>query len=163
MDESWSERIDRFWSSADHSRPELTLAAMKQLVDERPEDDPDAVYEWASAHDFLGRESDAIPLYQKALADGLSGDKRPQAIIQLASSLRNVGDARAAIDLLEDCGPDTVTGSAAQAFLALALHDVGRHEAALQVALRALAQTLPLYGRAVTAYADDLISTSPVG
>jgi tetratricopeptide (TPR) repeat protein len=163
VDESWNERIDRFWGSVDESQPELALAAMKQLVDERPADDPDAVYEWASLQDFLGRESAAIPLYQEALAGGLSGDRRPQAIIQLASSLRNVGDARAAIDLLEACAPDTVTGSAAQAFLALALHDIGRHEAALRVALRALAPTLPLYGRAVTAYADDLISASSMG
>ena len=159
MDASWNERVDRFWISADDSQPELTLAAMKHLVDERPSDDPDALFEWASVHDFLGQESAAIPLYQKALAGGLSGHRRPQAIIQLASSLRNAGDARAAIDLLEDCAPDTVTGSAAQAFLALALHDVGRSEAALRVALRALAPTLPLYGRAVTAYADNLTST----
>jgi tetratricopeptide (TPR) repeat protein len=154
--ESWDERVDRFWKSADDSEPEPTIAAMRHLVEERPAGDPDAAYEWASVHDFLGLESAAIPLYKRALAGGLSGDRRPRAIIQLASSLRNVGETRAAIDLLEDFPSDDVTGAAAHAFLALALYDDGRPDAALRVALRAIAPTLPLYGRAVASYADEL-------
>jgi tetratricopeptide (TPR) repeat protein len=158
--ESWDVRVDRFWKSADDSQPESTIAAMRQLVEERPAGDPDAVYEWASVHDFLGLESAAIPLYERALANGLSGDRRPQAIIQLASSLRNVGETRAAIDLLEGFPPDAATAAAAQAFLALALYDDGRPDAALRVALRALAPTLPLYDRAVASYADELTRRS---
>ncbi|QGU28765.1 hypothetical protein D7D94_03045 [Microbacterium oryzae] len=131
---------------------------MAVLIRERGDGDPDALYEWASAHDFLGREAEAIPLYREALAAGLSGERRPQAIIQLASSLRNVGDPAAAIDLLEEHAPHAVTGSASQAFLALALHDAGRTDEALRVALRALAPTLPLYSRAVAAYADELVT-----
>lgn len=158
MSESWDERIDAFWESADGARPAETLAAMAVLIRERGDGDPDALYEWASAHDFLGREAEAIPLYREALAAGLSGERRPQAIIQLASSLRNVGDPAAAIDLLEEHAPHAVTGSASQAFLALALHDAGRTDEALRIALRALAPTLPLYSRAVAAYADELVT-----
>ena len=156
MSESWDERIDEFWQSADDARPADMLAAMAALIRERGDGDPDALYEWASVHDFLGREAEAIPLYRGALAAGLSGDRRPQAVIQLASSLRNVGEPAAAIELLEDHAPDAVTGAASQAFLALALRDAGRTDEALRVALRALAPTLPMYGRAVTAYADEL-------
>lgn len=133
---------------------------MKGLVNERPPGDPDALYEWASVHDFLGREDEAIPLYRQALDAGLSGTREPQAVIQLASSLRNIGEAAAAVDLLRDRPQDTVTGSAAQAFLALALHDQGHVEQALRVALHALAATLPLYGRAVRNYADQLVDRS---
>jgi hypothetical protein len=158
--ESWDERVDRFWTSADDSRPESMLAAMRHLVEERPAGDPDAVYEWASVHDFLGLEAAAVPLYEQALAGGLAGGRRSQAIIQLASSLRNLGETRAAIDLLEGVEPDAGTGSAARAFLALALYDDGRPDAALRVALRALAPTLPLYSRAVTSYADELTRPS---
>ncbi|MDN3311754.1 tetratricopeptide repeat protein [Microbacterium oryzae] len=157
MSESWDERIDEFWESADDGRPADTLAALAELIREREDGDPAALYEWASVHDFLGREAEAIPLYREALAAGLSGDRRPQAIIQLASSLRNVGDPAAAIDLLEERASDAVTGAASQAFLALALHDAGRIDEALRVALRALAPTLPVYGRAVAAYADELV------
>jgi tetratricopeptide (TPR) repeat protein len=153
---SWDARIDAFWASADPTRPDETLATMRGLVAERAADDPDALYEWASVHDFLGREAEAIPLYRAALHTGLAGDRRPQAIVQLASSLRNAGDADAAVRLLEAHAPHPVTGAAAQAFLALALHDAGRPAEALRVALTALAPTLPLYSRAVAAYAEDL-------
>lgn len=156
-DESWDERIAAFWTLADDSQVEVTLTAMKRLVDERPATDPDALYEWASVHDFLGREAEAVPLYRAALAAGLDGDREPQAVIQLASSLRNVGDPQAAVDLLHGRPQDAVTGSAGQAFLALALYDAGQSRAALQTALRALAPTLPLYSRAVLSYADELI------
>lgn len=160
--ESWDERIGAFWESADDARPAETLAAMAALMREREDGDPDALYEWASAHDFLEREAEAIALYRETLAAGLSGDRRPQAIIQLASSLRNVGDPAAAIDLLEEHAPDAITGAASQAFLALALHDAGRTDEALRIALRALAPTLPLYSRAVTAYADELVTDRAV-
>jgi len=153
---SWDDRIDRFWESADDAAPDLMIEEMGSLLRERPADDPDALYEWASVHDFLGREAEAIPLYRKALASGLAGHRRPQAVIQLASSLRNVGDPQAAVDLLQDLQPDELTGEAGQAFLALALYDAGRPDAALRVALKALAPTLPLYSRVVSSYADDL-------
>jgi len=125
-------------------------------VEERPETDPDALYEWASVHDFLGREEDAVPLYRAALDCGLSGDREPQAIIQLASSLRNVGEPSAAVGLLQSHPENPITGSAAQAFLALALHDAGQSGEALRVALTALAPTLPLYSRAISSYAAEL-------
>jgi len=156
MDETWDGRIAAFWAGADGRDPESLLAAMTDLVRERPEGDPAALYELASVHDFLGHESEAIPLYQAALDGGLDGERRPQAVIQLASSLRNVGRAPEAVSLLEDFPEDPTTGSASRAFLALALFDAGRSREALQVALAALAPTLPLYSRPVAAYADEL-------
>lgn len=156
MGTSWNERVDALWAAANDDEPDLMLTAMKSLVDERPDSDPDALYEWASIHDYLGRESEAVPLYRAALSAGLSGVRKPRAVIQLASSLRNVGEAGAAVDLLKDYPGDSVTGSAAQAFLALALHDMGRSDDALRVALKALASTLPLYSRVVSSYANEL-------
>lgn len=154
---TWDERVAAFWASADESRPEAVLAELGELVAERPAGDPDALYEWASAHDFLGEEAKAIPLYRSALAAGLTGTRKPQAIIQLASSLRNVGDPAAAVELLEALPDDAVTGAAAQAFLALSLRDCGEHDRALRTALKALAPTLPMYQRAIDGYADELL------
>lgn len=51
---------------------------------------------------------------------------------------------------------DVATVPGAQAFLALALRDCGRHDEALHVSLLALARTLPLYQRAVVEYAQSL-------
>ena len=134
---------------------------MEVLIEERPADDAEALHEWASAHDFIGREEEAIPLYRRALEAGLGGKKRSQALIQLGSSLRNVGETESAISVLGQIPGDSVTGDAHRAFLALALYDAGRYDEALHVALKALVPTLPLYGRAVSAYADGLIAQDP--
>jgi tetratricopeptide (TPR) repeat protein len=157
MHATWEERIARFWADADDAQPDRMLSAMRRLVDERLHDDPDAIFEWASVHDFVGREEDAIPLYRSALAHGLAGERELQAVIQLASSLRNVGLPDAAVALLADRAPDDTVGAAAQAFLALALSDAGRPDEAVRIALLALAPTLPMYGSAVSRYAEELI------
>lgn len=156
MNGSWEERIAEFWERADDADPESALRAMRRLVEKRPEGDPEARYEWASVHDFLGREAEAVPLYRAALEAGLSGERAPQAVIQLASSLRNIGRADEAVALLADRPADAVTGGAARAFLALALHDAGRPGEALRVALAALAPTLPRYGGVIERYAAEL-------
>jgi len=136
------------------------LEDMRALVEERGMDDSEAMFEWASVHDFLGREGEAVPLYRKALDLGLSGDRLPQAIIQLASSLRNIGEPATAVELLRSAPTSAITGNARLAFLALALHDCGDHDAALRVALEALAPALPMYGRAVSRYAAELTESS---
>lgn len=158
MTDDWEARVDAFWAQAgrDDSDIEAILTGMKVLVAERPPGDPDATFEWASVHDFLGREREAIRLYREALDGGLDGARRPKAIIQLASSLRNDGQPDAAIRLLHDMEPSHVIGDAQSAFLALALFDAGRPDEALRVALEALATTLPLYGSSVARYAAEL-------
>lgn len=156
MTKGWDERVDEFWADANDADASATLALMLVLVEQRPKKDPEAIYEWASIHDFLGLEAEAIPLYEEALSLGLDGPRRAQAVIQLASSLRNVGNPEAAADILSGVLPEPVTGDAAQAFLALALHDRGEPSAALRVALRALAKTLPLYSSVIARYADAL-------
>lgn len=56
---------------------------MKALVYDRPDGHAAALYEWASVHDFLGSEMEAIPLYRLALDAGLDYRQRTQALIQL--------------------------------------------------------------------------------
>ena len=158
---SWDDRIGAFWQDfdwdgVDEGRRDTLLAAMRALVAERPDGDPEGLYEWASIHDSLGYEQEAVGFYRAALDAGLEGDRRPQAVIQLASSLRNVGDPEAAIALLENETPTEVTGDTAQAFLALALRDAGRPDEALAVAITALARTFPRYSRSLTHYAAAL-------
>ncbi|KAF0258615.1 tetratricopeptide repeat protein [Clavibacter michiganensis] len=153
--DDWDARVAAFWATADDERADETVAAMRALAAERPADDPRALFELACAHDFVGREAEAVPLYRAAIDGGLDPEHRPLAVIQLASSLRNVGEAEQAVALLEAM-PDDAHAPGRDAFLALALHDAGRPTEALAVALRRLAATLPEYGRAVAAYADEL-------
>ena len=157
MKSEWEERVAAFWQSADDSKVDETLAAMKRLVDELEVTNPLGLFEWASVHDFLGLEPEAIPLYKQALHSGLDGLKREQALIQLASSLRNVGKPAEAVALLESATFSAETEGAAKAFLALAHLDAGNPSKALSLALLELYPTGGLYERSIKFYATDLI------
>ncbi|OUZ12233.1 hypothetical protein BHE97_02825 [Aeromicrobium sp. PE09-221] len=152
----WEREVTEFWAMAERDDPGAMLTMMEMLVARRPEGDPVALYELASVHDFLDRPFDAVPLYRQALTGGLDAEREQRAWIQLASSLRVLGRADEAVGVLTDLAPSPVVGRAREAFLALALHDQGHEGEALQVALHALAPTLPEYGPAVARYADAL-------
>lgn len=163
--DDWDERVNAVWSTAAQRSEDDVLTTILALADERPEGDADAIFERASAYDYVGREAEAEPCYRKALAAGLAGERRPRALIQLASTLRNLGRAAEGADLLRaeaadgDQNPDQNPDLAdvRTAFLALMLLDSGRPDEAVGRALLALARHLPEYRRAVTYYADELL------
>lgn len=137
------------------------LESILKLAEERPSGDADALFECGSAFDYVGREAEAEPYYRGALVAGLAGERRPRAVVQLASTLRNLGRAAEGADLLraEAGGPDLTADLAdvQSAFLALMLLDSGRPDEAVGRALLALARHLNQYRRAVTFYADELL------
>jgi hypothetical protein len=104
-----------------------------------------------------------VPLYRQALDRGLTGERRRRAVIQLASSLRNLGRPEESVALLTtelDAGSDHLD-DAVRAFLALALTDVGREREAVSLALAALAPHLPRYQRSLANYARLLAHAGP--
>ncbi|HZZ90203.1 MAG TPA: tetratricopeptide repeat protein, partial [Caulobacteraceae bacterium] len=113
----------------------------------------------AGAFDSLGQEQQAEPLYRAALKGGLDPYRRRQAVIQHASTLRNLGRAAEAVALLhhERGEPPDDLSDAVAAFLALALFDAGEPREALAVALNALAPHLPRYQVSLASYARALI------
>ena len=98
-------------------------------------------------------------LYRQALDAGLAGSRRRQAVIQLASSLRVIGDAAGSVALLraEKAAASDELDGAVSAFLTLSLLDAGAPREAVSVALTALAPHLPMYQRSVTSYASELV------
>lgn len=145
-----------FWRAADDARPAAMHADLAALLADVAADDPRALFERASLHDFLGEEDAAVPLYRAALEEGLLDPTRTEALIQLASSLRNLGDASGAIATLQQVDPAHDLADAARAFLSLALFSDGKPVAALRTALQALSGHLPAYERSVEAYAEEL-------
>ncbi len=135
--------------------------AIDELVAERDHNDPEALFEAAGARDYAGLETEAEPLYRRALENGLDAALRPRAIIQLASTLRNLGQLDESIALLEqqlhEHPDDEWTGPTA-AFLALALTSRGDPTLGASVALMALANYLPIYQRSVRGYAAELVA-----
>ena len=156
--DDWETRVAAVWADADELTDDTVLARIDALVAERA-DTAEALLEAAGARDYLGLESEAEPLYRAALARGLTGDREAQATIQLASTLRNLGEVDESIALLQqrlEEHPDDAWAAPALAFLSLALASHGDHVAATSVALTALAGYLPAYSRSVKAYAAEL-------
>jgi tetratricopeptide (TPR) repeat protein len=117
------------------------------------------LYLLGGEHDSAGREQEAIPLYERALAAGL-GEERPRALLQLGSSLRNAGRIDEAVALLEEARREYPDFRPLRAFLALALHSAGRAEEALAELLNAIADEGE-YERSLRAYAAALRPPTP--
>ncbi|WP_308257392.1 tetratricopeptide repeat protein [Pseudonocardia lacus] len=151
-------RLAELWAGQDEHEPAGFRARIDDAVAGLPADHPVALFERACANDSTGRPDHAAPLYRAALDAGLIGIGRRRAVIQMASSLRNLGRAEESVALLtaeRDRGSDELDDAVA-AFLALALAATGRAREATGLALAALAPHLPRYNRSLAAYAAEL-------
>jgi Tetratrico peptide repeat len=155
----WEQRLRGLWETMDDHTEQHFRANMDQLVAELPAGSAIGLYERASALDSTGHADLAVPLYRLALAIGLAEDRRRQAVIQLASSLRNLGHASESVQLLmaeRETGSDDLD-DAVSAFLALALVDSKREREAVSVALTALSRHMTRYQRSLSRYAERLV------
>jgi len=157
-DADWGRRLALLWDSLDDRAEDDFLAEMAKLVAERPADDPIGLFEQGAAFDSTGHPDLAVEKYREALERGVPGLRRRRAVIQLASSLRNLDQADESVALLTaelDRGPDELD-DAVRAFLALALTSVGREREGVAMALTALAPHLTRYNRSLANYARAL-------
>lgn len=158
-DPNWEQRAADAWASIDSMDAAEFRALIDKLADELPPGSAVAPFERACAFDSTGHSDRAVPLYEQALAIGLTGERRRRAVIQLSSSLRNVGQPQRSVELLTEelnAGSDHLD-DAVKATLALALTDVGREREAVSLAVGALAPHLPRYQRSMANYARLLV------
>ena len=159
----WEQRLAGLWASIDDLGEEAFLKKMEILVAELPADSAVAAFERAGSLDSTGHSDLAVPLYRQALELGLEGQRRRRAVIQMASSLRNLGQAPESVALLtaeRDRESDDLD-DAVSATLALALVDVGREREAVSVAVTALSRHMTRYRRSLANYAR-LISDAKI-
>ncbi len=100
-------------------------------------------YEVASLHDMLGREAQAIPLYQKAVSLGLGEASLRGALLGLGSSYRTTGrhaEALATFDEALSRFPDAVEF---KVFRAMTCYNLGRSKEGMETLLGILATTRP--------------------
>ena len=157
--EDWERRSADLWASFDDYEEADFVARIGELAAELPAGNAVALFERACAQDSTGHSDVAVPLYREALDTGLVGIRRRRAVIQMSSSLRNIGRAQESVDLLtreRDAGSDELD-DAVSATLALALADVGREREAVSVAVAALAPHLVRYQRSMANYARLLL------
>ncbi|MFC7593875.1 tetratricopeptide repeat protein [Terrabacter sp. GCM10028922] len=149
--------IAALWDMDDES---ARLGAAQRLVDDHP-GDPRLVFELAGAKDAMGDEQDAIGLYEEALAAGLREPHRHRAQLQLASSLRVVGRAGEARQLIADVLEARPHNTAALMLRALVQADLGEERQAVADLIRATLEATTdvdtqSYRRALRTYADEL-------
>lgn len=157
---SFAQAVARGWDQADPDAPDATIDWFRKLLDGHPEE-PQAIYEYASALDFAGREDGASVEYERAFAAGLSGDTLRRALIQYGSTLRNLGRHTEAVAALRKADELFPGHASVTAFLALALVSAGDGGAAvarlLELALDRLDdKDLRSYQRPLRAYAAEL-------
>ncbi|MFC5474936.1 tetratricopeptide repeat protein [Paraherbaspirillum soli] len=158
----WEARVAELWSAFDDYAPEAFVARLDLLASELAPGSAIALFERGAAQDSTGHPDLAVPLYQAALDIGLTGLRRRRAVIQMASSLRNLGNPLRAAELLTvelETANDDLDG-AVRAFLALALVDLGREREAVAISLEALSRYLPRYNRSLARYARHLTEAS---
>jgi tetratricopeptide (TPR) repeat protein len=156
----WETRLTELWAELD-DLPEVEFHdRTRQLAAEFPAGHAISTFELASAQDSTGHPDEAVPLYRAALAAGLVGTRRRRAVIQLASSLRNLGEVEESIAMLEAelTRESTDLDDAVRAVLALGYASTGRDREGLALVLEALAAHLPRYQRSMANYARALVS-----
>jgi Tetratrico peptide repeat len=159
-DADWEQRLLAVWEKLDMVEEAEFRALVDALLAELPPDSGGIeMFERACAFDSTGHPVLAVPLYREALERGLIGIRRRRAVIQLASSLRNLNQSEESVALLtaERDQPSDGLDDAVRGFLALALVDVGREREAASVAIEALAPHLPRYQRSLANYARLLV------
>ncbi|MGL5866817.1 MAG: tetratricopeptide repeat protein [Dermatophilaceae bacterium] len=160
-------------AAAGEHEAEGAIAALWELDDERARieagralylahpDDARVAYEYGGTYDSAGDEARAVLLYREALAAGLREPYRHHAEVQLASSLRNLGDHDAAREVITQAAARHPESLGIAAFRALIEHSAGDPAGALRGLLSTLAATstdadVDRYRRAIAGYAHDL-------
>src|SRR5215208_1710533 len=100
MSHDYERRSQALWASIDDYDEEEFRDRIEQLVADLPADSAVAAFERACAFDSTGHPARAVPLYLRALELGLEGERRRRTVIQLASSLRNLGQVSESLRLL---------------------------------------------------------------
>lgn len=110
---------------------------------------------------MLGREAEAIPLYQKAVSLGLGEASLRGALLGLGSSYRTTGRHAEALATFDEALARFPYAVEFKVFRAMTCYNLGRNKEGMETLLGILATTttdpalLP-YRRAMALYAEDL-------
>ncbi|PGO79452.1 hypothetical protein CN980_06055 [Bacillus cereus] len=97
--------------------------------------DAEVLYQCAWIHDVMGLETEAVPYYEQAIANGLDGESLCGAYIGLGSTYRCIGGYEKAITVLEAGVKKFPENAPMKVFLSLAKYNVNDHESAMKLLL----------------------------
>ncbi|MEK6555339.1 MAG: tetratricopeptide repeat protein [Bdellovibrionota bacterium] len=137
--------------------------AMQILTAELSQRPNDGVvhYQIAWTHDALGKEFDAAPAYETAIALGLTGEDLEGAYLGLGSTYRCLGDYKNSERVLKKAISLFPENGALKVFFALAQYNLQNYSAAVELLLKELVRTsddknIKTYSRALLFYSDKL-------
>lgn len=136
---------------------------MVELVKGFPHE-PLIQYLCAWSFDRLGKEIVAVPHYESAITQGLTGEDLEGAYLGLGSTYRTIGKYLDSKAVLEK-GMEVFPGNhALKVFYAMTLYNLNEHEKALELLLTSLVETTNnedalRYKRAIQFYSDKLNQT----
>ena len=138
------------------------IKILELLLKSSPED-PDINYQMAWTFDSIGKESDAAPFYEKAIANGLVTD-REGAMLGLGSTYRCLGDYKKSLRIFDMAISEFPENLALKVFRALTLFNLNDSETAVgQLLLQLLDTTsdssIKSYEGALRFYSDKLRET----
>ncbi|AOS45635.1 Tetratrico peptide repeat protein [Lacunisphaera limnophila] len=137
---AWKEELDAIVGARAHGQLAAILPRLQQL-DARHPNVAEIAYQLAWTCDVLGRDAEALPWYEKAVALGLPGNELAGALLGLGSTLRQLGQFERSASVLRSAQLQFPDNREFDAFLALTLHAAGQSGEALRVALDALCDT----------------------
>ena len=149
-------RAAALFAAIDDYEEAAFIAEIDALADEFPEDDGDRLFHQASARDSWDTPTSRCRSTRGPWSLGsLTGENRRRAVIQMSSSLRNVGRVEEAFANLvkeRENGEDHLS-DALDCTIALCLSTLGREREGLSLVITALAKHLPRYNRSMANYA----------
>lgn len=133
---------------------------LNELIADYP-DRPELYYHMAWLHDRMGRETNAVPYYIKAIELGLAGDDLRGALLGLGSTYRTIGQYENAVATLKKGMETFPDAHEFPVFLAMALYNTGQNKEAVSILLKVLLETtnseaILRFKWAITLYAEDL-------
>jgi predicted Zn-dependent protease len=154
------DELERAIYLRENCRAEEARELLFELVAEKP-DDPQINYQCAWVHDLLGLEHEAVPFYERAIEEGLTGEDLEGAMLGLGSTYRALGECQRAVEALRGGTTRFPNNRAMQVFLAMALYNAGECREAVELLLRNLVETtgdegISAYNRALLFYASRL-------
>ncbi|HMN69132.1 MAG TPA: tetratricopeptide repeat protein [Bdellovibrionales bacterium] len=145
-----------------NNKPEEAIQILTALLESNP-NDPDINYQMAWTCDFMGKESEAVPYYEKAITNGLTED-RSGAMLGLGSTYRCLGEYEKSLKVFDQAVQEFPEDRALKVFRALTLYNLGKAEESVSQLLIQLIDTtsdasIKSYDRALRFYSDKLNET----
>lgn len=136
----WKPELDAI-VGARHGGAVATLLPRLRALDSRHPNTPEILYQIAWSCEVLGRYRDAAGAYERAISLGLPPNELSTAFLGLGSALRCLGNYQRAVEVLEQGRLQFPDQREFEVFLAMALHNLGRHTEAMQTVLTTLIET----------------------